>query len=123
MGVGGEESQCGENGWRNLLGSELGVWVPLAGQQQVKNARVASLCDDLFNGVAAIEEPTRGTVDVADRRLGANDACQARAEWLLDNLLVTHRRGRLSTNSSASRKITDPSSATKTDPVNPPGSP
>jgi hypothetical protein len=123
MGVGGEQSQCGENGWRHLLGSKLCVWVPLASEQEIEDVGVVPLGDDLFNRVAAVEESTCGTVDVADRSLGANDAGEARAEWLLDDLLVTHRRGRLSTNSSARRKITDPSSATKTDPVKPPGSP
>ena len=123
MGVRREQSKCGENGGWHLFWNELRVRVPLAREQQVKNARIASLRDNLFNGVAAIEESTRGAVDVADRRLGANDAGKARTERLLDALLVTHRRGRRSTNSSASRKITDPSSSTKTDPVNPPGSP
>jgi hypothetical protein len=123
MSVGGEQSKCGENGWGNLLGSELSARVPLASEQKIEDVGVVPLGDNLFNGVAAIEEPTRCTVDIADRSLGANNTGEARAEWLLDDLLVTHRRGRLSTNSSARRKITDPRSATKTDPVNPPGSP
>ena len=121
--MGGEESKCGEYRWRNLLGSKLCVRVPLASKQEIEDVGVVPLGDDLFNGVAAIEEPPRGAINVADRSLGANDARKARAERLLDDLLVTHRRGRLSTNSSARRKITDPSSATKTDPVKPPGSP
>jgi hypothetical protein len=74
MGVSWEQSQCGENGGRHLLRGELRVRVPLAREQQVKNARIASLRDDLFNGVAAIEEATGGAVDVADRRLSANNA-------------------------------------------------
>jgi hypothetical protein len=83
MGVGGEQSQCGENGWRNLLGSKLCVRVPLASQKKIEDVGVVPLGDNLFNRVAAVEESTRGTVDVADRSLGANDAGEARAEWLL----------------------------------------
>ena len=121
--MGGEESKCGENGWRNLLGSKLCVRVPLASQQEVEDVRIVSFGDYLFNWVAAIEKSSGGTINVADGGFGADYAGETRAERLLDDLLVTHRRGRLSTNSSASRKITDPSSATKTDPVKPPGSP
>ena len=123
MGVSGEQPQCCEYGGRHLLGRELSGWMPLAGQQEIKNVGVVPLGHNLFNGVAALEEATRRAVNVANRGLGAHDASKAWAERLLGHLLVTHRRGRLSTNSSASRKITDPSSATKTDPVNPPGSP
>jgi hypothetical protein len=123
MGVSGEESKCRKNSRRNLLGSKLCVWVPLASEQEIEDVGIVPLGDNLFNGVAAIEESTRCAVDIADRSLSANDTGEARAERLLDDLLVTHRRGRRSTNSSARRKITDPSSATKTDPVKPPGSP
>jgi hypothetical protein len=49
MGVGGEQSKCGENGWRNLLGSELCVRVPLASEQEIKDVGVVPLGDDLFN--------------------------------------------------------------------------
>ena len=126
MGVGREESKCGENRWWNLLGSELCVRVPLASQQEVKDVRIVSFGDYLFNWVAAIEKSSGGTINVADGGFGADYAGETRAE----RLFVAHRRGRLSTNSSANRKIssadrkiTEPSSATKTDPVKPPGSP
>ena len=123
MGVGREQSKCRENRWGNLLRGELCVRVPLAGQQEIKNVRVVPLGHDLFNRIPAIQESTCRPVDVANGGLGTNDAGETWAEWLLGDLLVAHRRGRRSTNSSASRRITEPSSATKTEPVKPPGSP
>ena len=119
MGMGREESKCRENRWWNLLRNKIGVRVPLASQQEVEDVRIVPFGDYLFNWVAAIEKSSGGTINVADGGFGADYAGETRAE----RLLVTHRRGRRSTNSRASRKSTEPSSATKTDPVNPPGSP
>ena len=123
MGVRWQESKRSQHRRWDSLWEEFSVWVPLAGKKEIDHARVGTLGYHLFNWISAIQEPTRCAVDVADRRLSADDAGKTWAEWFFRGGLVTHRRGRRSTNSSARRKITEPSSATNTEPVNPPGSP